>query len=847
MTTLPTVGDPDNTAGASHPTLTDIYDALGISDTDRVSICWKHNGSGMHSKIHTRRTAPRFAEKQTGDVYFGVNPVDLEIGANGKRGTEAQVTRVVALHADLDVKDGACPDLDTAYQIIDDISAILHERPVHVIFSGGGLQPLWAVEACDPVAGRKLLHRFGRLVKLVAKERNAAADSVFDIARVLRVPGTLNHKYDPPVEVSLIVDTGAPMTPQAVTEALDEVGILEMPDDGTVLGDVLSDTDKWAFARAWCGYSKVTTDAWATDRVTDRHPAMVCKFVRLAAMWRYGCIPDKAALRATQNAIAARHKHLCATAAPVRKLGRYELHDAWDWAVDRVSRFTDERVASELGNPPHQHGVNVREPGESDDSPCDTKDYKPGQGTYTDSGNAARLVEHCRDEFRYVPEIATWLGWDDMCWCKLSDAGSIEHAARILASTIRVPQPVTAGPNSSDSDKAAAAAYKAALAYKLKSLSKIGITAAVRVAQTDPDMRITLALLDTCAYELNTTSGIVDLTTGTLLPHNKDSWHTKITGTGYEKIKTPKWDAFLNTTFESNTEMIAFMQELAGYACIGEVTHHILPFLHGESGNNGKSVLLNVFQYCLGSYAVVLPVSALVVGRNSHTEDTADLPGARLAVCIEVGQDTRWDEEKIKRLTGGDHYSVRANYGHKITIDHPTHLIMIAANDQPRVETGGKSFFRRFHTIPFNHSIPDADINVHLARDMFEQEGPGILAWMVAGAVNVIRDGLHPPKEVIEATTEYAESEDEIAQWIDECCTAPAGFVQPVSKLYASYRQWCGNNSIEPRTPQGFGVALTRHEIPKGDREHGGVRTRVGLKLIDDPDADTFARGPGTY
>jgi hypothetical protein len=395
MASLPTAGDADNaTAGASHPTLTDVYDALGISDTDRVSICWKHNGSGLRSKIHTRRTAPGFAEKQTGDVYFGVNPVSLDAGATGKRGTEAQVTRVVALHADLDVKDGACPDLETARQIIEDISAILHERPVHVIFSGGGLQPLWAVEACDPVAGRKLLHRFGRLVKQVAKARNANADSVFDIARILRVPGTLNHKYDPPVEVSLIADTGAPMTPQAVTEALDEVGILEMPDDGTVLGDVLSDTDTWDFAGAWCSYSKTTTDAWPTDRVGDRHPAMVCKFVRLACMWRYGCIPEKAALRATQNAIAARHTHLCATAAPVRKVGRYELHDAWDWAVDRVSRFTDERVASELGI--HQHSVNVREPGESqgesDDSPCDTTEV--GKKTI-----ATRLIEMGQDTY----------------------------------------------------------------------------------------------------------------------------------------------------------------------------------------------------------------------------------------------------------------------------------------------------------------------------------------------------------------------------------------------------------------------------------------------------------------
>ena len=354
-------------------------------------------------------------------------------------------------------------------------------------------------------------------------------------------------------------------------------------------------------------------------------------------------------------------------------------------------------------------------------------------------------------------------------------------------------------------------------------------------------MRISLKLLDTCAHELNTLSGVVDLTTGKRLPHNKDSWHTKITGTGYAACKTPMWDAFLHTTFEGNDGMIKFMQELAGLACIGEVTHHILPFLHGDLGNNGKSVLLNVFQYCLGTYAVILPVSALVVGRNAHTEDTANLPGARLAVCIEVGRDTRWDEEKIKALTGGDRYTVRANYGHKVTIDHPTHLIMIAANDQPRVKTGGKSFFRRFKTIPFTHSIRDEDINVHLAKELFEQEGPGILAWMVAGAVNVIRDGLHPPDEVIEATEEYAESEDEIAQWITECCVdCVETFGTPGSDLYRSYRDWCESNGLEPENITVFGRALGKKGYPM--KRDNKARKRMGIKLINDPKSSQNTR-----
>src|SRR5258708_423453 len=100
---------------------------------------------------------------------------------------------------------------------------------------------------------------------------------------------------------------------------------------------------------------------------------------------------------------------------------------------------------------------------------------------------------------------------------------------------------------------------EAILKHKMYSLSQRGIAACVKVAQADPDFQISVAVLDTNAYELNTPSGIVDLTTGDLKPHNRESWHTKLTGAGYDrKGKCPKWIAFLNTTFQSDQELIDY-------------------------------------------------------------------------------------------------------------------------------------------------------------------------------------------------------------------------------------------------------------------------------------------------
>ena len=70
---------------------------------------------------------------------------------------------------------------------------ILGDRPPQ---SGSALGCLDGYDDIDAaVQPAALLARWKRTVKMVAKTHGAKADSVFELARVLRVPGTFNHKY----------------------------------------------------------------------------------------------------------------------------------------------------------------------------------------------------------------------------------------------------------------------------------------------------------------------------------------------------------------------------------------------------------------------------------------------------------------------------------------------------------------------------------------------------------------------------------------------------------------------------------------------------------------------------
>jgi hypothetical protein len=70
-------------------------------------------------------------------------------------------------------------------------------KPTHIVHSGGGLHAYWALDGAVP---REIWQSHARKLKGLTKACGFLADDsrTADIASILRVPGTLNHKYSPP-------------------------------------------------------------------------------------------------------------------------------------------------------------------------------------------------------------------------------------------------------------------------------------------------------------------------------------------------------------------------------------------------------------------------------------------------------------------------------------------------------------------------------------------------------------------------------------------------------------------------------------------------------------------------
>ena len=142
------------------------------------------------------------------DVWFSVATRLQRIGG-GLRGGAADCAHITCLWVDIDVAgpnhkgDKNYPDDETARALIKEFPI----APTIVVRTGGGYHAYWLLdEPIEASDASTLLARWGATWAAWAKSHGHDVDNVFDLPRVLRVPGTLNLKDESaPAEVRVVL------------------------------------------------------------------------------------------------------------------------------------------------------------------------------------------------------------------------------------------------------------------------------------------------------------------------------------------------------------------------------------------------------------------------------------------------------------------------------------------------------------------------------------------------------------------------------------------------------------------------------------------------------------------
>jgi putative DNA primase/helicase len=446
----------------------------------------------------------------------------------------------------------------------------------------------------------------------------------------------------------------------------------------------------------------------------------------------------------------------------------------------------------------------------------ETPEQTPSQNT--DVGNAERFTRKNRLNARYCHERGQWLPWTSTRWQWDKTGRSVALAKETALSIFDEAR------DAQDIRQAEALSR-----WAISSQKRERIVAMLALAQ--PDLAITVDQLDADKDALNFQNGTVDLKTGRLRPHRRENFITKLCPVNYSPdAPHTTFDRFLARIFRSTPTLIDWMQVALGYAATGWTREQCVFFCYGV-GANGKTTLIDAVLHGMGDYAAKADPDLLMArdGSSAHPCNVADLLGLRLAICSETNEGKRFDESRLKDLTGETMLKARFMRQNFFQFT-ATHKIFAYSNHKPTVRGTDQGFWRRMRVVPFLETIGLEERDSDLPRKL-RAEAEGIMAWIVAGAVRWHREGLGNPPEVAAATNEYRAEMDSIGAFLAEHCDERKNAEVYAAEIYDSYRKWAEKNGEHALSQKRLGTSLKERGFLSARCTYSGRSKWLGIDV----------------
>ena len=442
----------------------------------------------------------------------------------------------------------------------------------------------------------------------------------------------------------------------------------------------------------------------------------------------------------------------------------------------------------------------------------------------TDQANANRIVAAFKTKIMVVSD--RWYAWDGKRW--KPDDGEAMIKGMNLSRIISKEADAWHGKRTKNDDEKQKnqKIAEALRGWSKKSEMSGTINAALGMAKKV--LAVEAEDIDSHPWLFNVANGTIDLRTGTLGPHDPADLITKLSDVKYDAdAQCPSFEAvLLRVTREEGRDsfpVAKFKKRWFGYNLTGSTREQKF-VVHYGNGRNGKSTILDAIADVMGDYAgTAAPGLMMLSDKGRHPTEIADLFGRRMVTAHESGEGGALREDFIKQATGGDR--LKARYMNKDFFEFsPTHKLQLLTNHKPTIKGQDEGIWRRVLLIPyaakFGSEEEVAAGIAHYVRDTgiaerLQHEKVGILAWLVAGAVEWYRDGLNPPDVVTSASKGYQSEQDRVLQFTEETCEVDPEFNCYLTNgdhagIYLTYSRWCKLGGIHPLSKINFLSGLER-------------------------------------
>ena len=317
---------------------------------------------------------------------------------------------------------------------------------------------------------------------------------------------------------------------------------------------------------------------------------------------------------------------------------------------------------------------------------------------------------------------------------------------------------------------------------------------------------------------LNVQNGIVDLKTGVLLPHTKESGSTKIARVDYVVgAQHPDWDAALSALDE---EVAGWLQVIMGQASTGHAPQEDkITFMTGR-GSNGKSSIINGVTEALGDYVVHASDKAVISNPGDHPTEKMQFRGARIVFIEELPAGQKITGKRLKDLTG------RKMTARRIAMDNvtwtTTHSLMVTTNHPLVFDSSGHSIERRVQVVPFakqyreNPDVEAGELQMNLGlKSRIEQGETGqheaVLGWIIEGAKRWHKNDKKipkAPKTIMDGMKTWMAERDMVTRFFSECISFDPESHVTFSDLVASFNEYLKSHGLDVWPEEEFRVAF---------------------------------------
>ena len=464
---------------------------------------------------------------------------------------------------------------------------------------------------------------------------------------------------------------------------------------------------------------------------------------------------------------------------------------------------------------------------------------------FTDVGQASMLTAEYSSRLAFT-EATDWLVYDSGVWSEsapaaqgiaqeltdrqLAEAGHLLEKARDELAVTGADAVLAAASSKAKAlasftspQRAAYRAFEDAKTYEafvLKRRESRAITSCLREAH--PMLLTTPDRLDANPYLLNTPGGTWDLRDGTRRDHDPLDLIIRQTAVDPDNEGADVWEEALDVFFQSDPELIGYVQRIVGLAASGKVMVEALVIAYGD-GRNGKSTFWNTIARVLGSYAGNMSADVLTVGGNRNVKpELAEAKGKRLIIAAESEEGVRLSTSTVKQLASTDQIYAEKKYKAPFAFT-PSHTLILYTNHLPRVGAMDAGIWRRLIVIPFNAVIEGNSDVKNYADHLYETAGGAVLAWIMDGARLIHAEDyrLNPPRQVVEASAAYREDNDWFAQFLDARCEVDPSLSERAGDLYQTYRAWALSTSGWARPMVDFNATLEQSGFERRKSKHG--------------------------